>query len=238
MSDTFTFDGISSATFGVYVFPTDSMVAAPARQYTEQVVPGRSGALLMDDGRYNNILHEYQVVVDDDGQANIALLRNMLASRVGYCRLTDTFDTDHYYMAVYNQDFTPILEWRRRDMAKAVISFYRKPQRFLLSGESAVVLTASGSITNPTRFKSKPFIRVYGSGVLGIGGTNITIASHSYTYMDIDCETGRAYYGVTSLDNKVTLNAIDFPTLNPGANGISKGSGITQIEITPRWWEL
>ena len=123
-------------------------------------------------------------------------------------------------------------------MAKAVISFYRKPQRFLLSGESAVVLTASGSITNPTRFKSKPFIRVYGSGVLGIGGTNITIASHSYTYMDIDCETGRAYYGVTSLDNKVTLNAIDFPTLNPGANGISKGSGITRIEITPRWWEL
>lgn len=234
----FTFDGINSIDDDLYVFPTDSMVAAPARQYTEQVVPGRSGVLLMDDGMYDNILHEYQVVADDDGQANIALLRNMLASRVGYCRLTDTFDTDHYYMAAYNQDFTPVLEWRRRDMAKAMISFYRKPQRFLLSGESAVVLTASGSITNPTRFKAKPFIRVYGSGVLGIGDTNITIASHAYSYMDIDCETGRAYYGATSLDSKVTLNAIDFPSLAPGSNGITKGSGITRIEITPRWWEL
>lgn len=238
MSDTFTFDGISSATFGVYVFPTDSMIAAPARQYTEQVVPGRSGVLLMDDGRYNNILHEYQVVTDDNGQANIALLRNMLVSHVGYCRLVDTFDPDHYYMAVYNQNFTPVLEWRKKDMAKAEISFYRKPQRFLLTGENVITLTSSGSITNPTRFKSKPFIRVYGSGVLGIGSTNITIASHGYSYMDIDCETGRAYYGATSLDSKVTLNAIDFPTLNPGSNGISKGSGITRIEITPRWWEL
>lgn len=238
MSDTFTFDGISSATFGVYVFPTDSMVSAPARQYTEQVVPGRSGVLLMDDGRYENILHKYQAVISNNGQANMALLLNALASRVGYCRLTDTFDTGHYYMAVYNQDFTPVLEWRNKDMAKVAISFYRKPQRFLLSGESTVVMTASGNITNPTRFKSKPFIRVYGSGVVGVGNTNITIASHAYSYMDIDCETGRAYYGTTSLDSKVALNQIDFPSLNPGANGITKGSGITRIEITPRWWEL
>lgn len=238
MSDTFTFDGISSATFGVYVFPTDSMVAAPARQYTEQVVPGRSGVLLMDDERYENVQHDYSVITNNNGLLNLSMLRNVLASRVGYCRLTDTFDTGHYYMAVYNQDFTPMLEWRKKDMAKALISFYRKPQRFLLSGETIITLTSSGSITNPTRFKSKPLVRVYGSGVVGVGNTNITIASHAYSYMDIDCETGRAYYGATSLDSKVVLNQIDFPSLNPGANGITKGSGITRIEITPRWWEL
>jgi phage-related protein len=238
MSDSFTFDGIGSAAYGVYVFPTDSMVAAPARQYSELVVPGRSGVLLMDDMRYENIEREYGIVIADSGEENVALLRNMLASRVGYCRLTDTFDPDHYYMAAYNQNFTPVMEWRKKDMAKAKISFYRKPQRFLLTGENVITLTSSGNITNPTQFKSKPFIRVYGSGVLGVGSTNITIASHGYSYMDIDCETGRAYYGATSLDSKVTLNAIDFPTLNPGSNGISKGSGITRIEITPRWWEL
>ena len=49
---------------------------------------------------------------------------------------------------------------------------------------------------------------------------------------------GRAYYGANPLDSKITLNTIDFPSLLPGSNGISKGSGITQIIITPRWWEL
>lgn len=238
MSDSFTFDGISSAAYGVYVFPTDSMVAAPARQYSTLVVPGRSGVLLMDDMRYENTERKYGIVIDDSGEENVALLRNMLASRVGYCRLTDTFDTDHYYMAVYNENFEPTLEWRKREMAKAVISFTRKPQRYLLSGESQTTLTASGTITNPTQFNAKPLLRVYGSGVVGVGGTNITIASHSYSYVDIDCEIGRAYYGATSLDSRITLNAIDFPSLRPGSNGITKGSGITRIIITPRWWEL
>jgi len=240
MSDTFTFDGISSATYGVYVFPTDTMMAAPEREYDTVTVPGRSGELLIDRGRFGNVQREYGVVMADDGSVNMAALRNVLASRNGYCRLVDTFEPDHFFMAVYREPFEPTLEWRGKEMAKARIAFERKPQRWLLSGETEQIYTSSGTITNPTRFASKPLLRVTTTrstaSVLGVGSTNITIKRQGVIY--IDCEMARAYNGATSLDSYVTLNTIDYPTLAPGSNGISLGTGISRLEITPRWWEI
>lgn len=239
MSDSFTFDGISSADYGVYVYPTNSMYQAPARQYTTLTVPGRSGALLIDEKRFDNTSREYGVVIPEGGKANIDALRNALASRVGYFRLEDTFDTDHYFMAMYSENFDPEIDWRGGS-AKVVLTFNRKPQKFIKSGETAVVKTSSGTITNPTRFASKPLLCVTTNrataSVLGVGSTNITIKRNGVTY--IDCETGRAYNGATPYDSVISLNAIDFPTLKPGSNGISLGTGITRVEITPRWWEV
>lgn len=237
MSDSFTFDSINSATYGVYVFPTNSMQNAPARQYNSVIVPGRSGTILIDNGRYENVMREYGIIIPENADTNLPGLRTALVSRVGYFRLTDTFDTAHYFMAVYHEDFKPEYDWRTGEMGRAKISFECKPQRFLTSGETAQTFTSTGTITNPTRFTAKPMLRVYGDGTLGIGSTNITIEAHSYEYMDIDCETGRAYYGATPLDSYVTLNAMDYPSFPIGNTGVAL-SGITRVDITPRWWEL
>ena len=240
MSGSFTFDGIGSATYGVYAFPTDSMQNAPARQYNAVTVPGRSGLLLMDSGRYENVTRTYGVVIPENADSNLPGLRAVLASRVGYCRLTDTFDTDHYFMAVYREDFQPTYDWRSGEMGKAEITFECKPQRFLISGETEITKTSSGSVSNPTRFPSKPLLVVTttrsSASVLGVGSTNITLTRQGVTY--IDCEIGRAYNGATSYDDKVALSTIDFPSLAPGSNGISLGTGISKVVITPRWWEL
>lgn len=238
MSDTFTFDGIVSSAYGVYAFPTDTMMSTTAHQYTEYSIPGRSGSLLVDESRFPNTTRTYGVIIPASGSSNLDGLRNALASRVGYFRLTDTFDTTHYYMAAYRETYSPTLDWREKRLAKAKITFNCKPQRFLNTGETTVSFSNSGTITNPTRFASMPLLRVYGSGVLGVAGTNITISPHGYSYIDIDCETCRAYYSSTALDDKIALNKIDFPKLAPGSNTITKGSGITSIVITPRWWEL
>ena len=239
MSDSFTFDGINSADFGVYVFPTDSLYRAPARQYTMLTVPGRSGALLIDENRFDNTAREYGVVIPQNGKSNIDSLRNALASRVGYFRLEDTFDTSHFFMAMYSENFTPQIDWRG-ESSKIILTFERKPQRYLKSGETVVSKTSSGTITNPTRFPSKPLLKVTTTrataSVLGVGSTNITIKRQGVTY--IDCEMGRAYNGTTPLDTFISLNTIDFPTLEPGSNGISRGTGISRVEITPRWWEI
>lgn len=239
MSDSFTFDGISSTAYGVYVFPTDSLFEAPARQYTTLTVPGRSGALLIDDKRFDNLDREYGIIIPESGKTNVDALRNALASRVGYFRLVDSFDSDHYFMAAYSETFSPQMEMRT-DSAKAVISFDRKPQRYLLSGESVTTLTSSGTITNPTRFASKPLLKITTTrstaSVVGVGSVNITIKRTGVIY--IDCETGRAYNGATPLDTYVSLNAIDYPTLAPSSNGITLGTGISKVEITPRWWEI
>ena len=240
MSDYFIFDNVSSATYGVYVFPTDTMVQAPARQYTEHAIPGRNGTLLIDTKRFENVHIEYGVAIPEGSYANLAELRNFLASRVGYKKLTDTFDTDHYYMAVYKEDFVPRMDWHGMDISTAKLTFERKPQGFLVIGDNTVPFTTNGSITNPTRFPSKPLLKIITStssaSTVGIGSTNIVIARQGTIY--IDCDIGRAYNGATPLDSYVTLNTIDYPTLAPGTNSISLGTGISRVEITPRWWTL
>lgn len=238
MSDYFIYGGVNSATFLARVFPTDSMLKAPARNYNTVTVPGRSGALLMDLAAFDNLPREYDVqIVGDSELAAFIALRNYLASCSGYLRLTDSFDTTHYYMAAYTEVFGLTADYASMGRARGTITFDCKPQRFLLTGETERVILDTGTITNPTRFPSKPMLRVYGEGVLGIGSTNITIAAHGCEYIDIDCETGRACCGAVALDDKVTLNAIDYPSLLPGVNGVSM-SGVTRAIITPRWWEI
>lgn len=241
MSDYFVFAGRNSADFKTRVFPTDSMLKAPARNYNTVTVPGRSGALLMDLASYDNATREYDVQIFNDADlAAFVALRNYLASCKGYQRLTDSFDTTHYYMAAYTEAFNLTADFHSMRRGRGTLSFNCKPQRFLLSGESAVVVTTDDTISNPTRFASKPLLRVTtttaGACILGIGGVNITTTYNGT--MTIDCETGRAYNGATPLDKFVALNDIDFPTLPPGTTGITVGTGISRVEITPRWWEL
>lgn len=241
MSDYFVYNDVSSATYLARVFPSGSMLRAPAHNYNKVVVPGRSGALLIDMGYYDNIQREYDVqIVGDSDLASFTALRNYLASCAGYLRLTDSFDADHYYMAAYTEAFNLTADLRSLKRGRGTITFDCKPQRYLLSGETPVTYTSGGTITNPTRFASKPLLRVTttraAASVLGVGSTSITISRQGVIF--IDCETGRAYNGATPLDSYIALNQIDFPTLAPGNTGISLGTGISRVEITPRWWEL
>ena len=241
MSDFFVYNGVNSSSWLARVFPTDSMLKAPAHKYDEVVVPGRSGKLLFDLASYDNLPREYDVqIIGDTELSRFIALRNYLASCTGYLRLTDSFDPTHYYMAAYTEAFNLTADWHSQKRGRGTIAFDCKPQRFLLSGETVVVFTSTGTITNPTRFASKPLLKVTttssSASVLGVGSTNITIRRTGVIY--IDCETGRAYNGATPLDTFISLNTIDYPTLAPGSNGISLGSGISKVEITPRWWEI
>ena len=92
-------------------------------------------------------------------------------------------------------------------------------------------------INNPTQFPSKPLIRVTGSGTVSIGDNTITIAS-GYTYVDIDSEIQDCYCGTQNANSLVTFSNRKFPELQPGINGISLGTGVTSVQITPRWFIL
>ena len=94
-----------------------------------------------------------------------------------------------------------------------------------------------GTITNPTNYDALPLIRIVGSGdcTLTVNGKIVTLTDND-SGITLDCETKRAYNGVTPKDSGMTG---DFPVLIPGENTISwTGSGVTQVNITPRWWEL
>ena len=231
----FTFGGIKSSDYGVWI-NGGGTYNAPKRRYKTYEVPGRNGNLTIDEGAFEEQEVVYPAFIARNFPSNIEAFRNELMSRSGYVRMTDTYHTGEYYLARY-------MDGLEADVAPGGaggafnLKFMRDPRRFLTSGETAVTFTASGSVTNQTKFTAKPLIRVTGYGTLTIGSDVITIAS-GQTYVDIDSEIQDCYTGTDNKNNKVSFQNNDFPTFPPGATGISYSGNITKVEVTPRWWKI
>ena len=235
MRNYFTLGGTDSRTFGVYISGQGTF-NAPTRESDMLSIPGRNGDLIGFGSRLANAELTYPAFIYANFRENLANFRAFLMSDTGYRRLVDTYNPGEYRLAAYSGGLE--VEATSKNNAGAFdIVFNVKPQRFLLSGEEAQTLTASGTITNPTLFDAKPLLRVYGAGTLGINSDTIVISTAD-VYTDIDCETMYAYKGSVSKNQYVSVSGLDFPVLRPGANNITLGSGITSIEITPRWWTV
>lgn len=227
-----TFAGTPLSNFGVYISGYGTF-NAPARSYDGVEIPGRDGSLLLSEKRLQNVDVTYPAFVYANFSANMRSLRSFLLSRIGYQRLIDTYHPDEYRLAVYQEELE-VETTPTNNAGQFELTFNCKPQRYLLSGETAQTFTASGTITNPTYCPSRPLIRAYGTGSFTIGGVTMQIlAADGYT--DIDCDIMEAYKGTESKNSVIRLT--DFPTLEAGANAISM-DGITRLDITPRWWCL
>ena len=234
MRNFFVFDGKPSTDFETYIASSD-MFDAPERDMTVISVPGRSGDLSIDNGRFQNGSRTIQAYIPKDMRTNLDGLRRWLLSKTGYCRYEEAERPQEYKKALFQGPFT--VGTSDRVGAELQLTFNCMPQRFLKSGEIPHTFLGSGSIWNNTEFPAKPLIRVYGTGVLGIGSETITITSNP-GYIDIDCEMMDAYYGGTNCNGMITLSSGEFPVLESGNNGVSLGNGITQVVITPHWWTI
>lgn len=229
------FDSGDSRDFCVYISGQGTF-ESPVREYNMQPVPGRNGDLIGSDTRLENMEVTYPAFIYRNFRENLRNLRSFLLSRVGYFRLEDTYHPDEYRLAVYKGGLTPEV-LSRNHAGQFELTFEVKPQRWLKEGERSRTLTSTGVISNPTHFDAAPLLRVYGTGTLGIGSESVTItAANQYT--DIDCDIMEAYKGTESRNSYITLSGNDFPKLTPGDNTISLGTGITRVDITPRWWEV
>lgn len=245
----FIFAGASSADFGVYVNGNKTF-NSPERVIETAVIPGRHGDLLMNTGRFSNIDHTYEAFAFENFRVNLSKLQNHLLSKTGYQRLEDSYHPDEFYLAIYKASMD-VEAFADLHAGTFPITFNRKPQRYLKSGEQKVSYSSytnmtynssigkySGSIFNPTDQVAKPLIRVRGTGELGIGSETITIISNP-GYIDLDCDAEDAYYDeAVNCNDKIKLNSGDFPILRPGKTGITKASSISSIEIIPRWWRI
>lgn len=174
--NTFSFDGVSSDTYGVYITEGASY-NAPERAVEMLEIPGRNGHFALDQGRFENVEVTYHVFIDGssetDYSANLSDLRNWLCSKVGYARLTDSYNPNEYRMAVYKSglevDATSI------QSGEFDVVFDCKPQRWLTSGETAVSVADGGTIDNPTLFESEPLLAVEGYGNINFNGYDIDI---------------------------------------------------------------
>lgn len=232
----FTLDYVRSTAYDVLISKA-GVFGAPARAYEAVSVPGKNGDVLFDEGRYENVPAYYECGIVNDG-GNLDDFRAWLLSHTGYCRLADSYHPNEYRLGMPVNGFDPEMLAALR-IGKFRLEFNCKPQRFLTSGETTTTLTSSGSITNPTLFPSKPLLRVYGYGTLGIGGNTVTIAQHpGISYIDLDCDIQDAFCGNTNANSYITLSGSEYPVLKAGINNITLGGSITNVIITPRWWTL
>lgn len=228
-----TFDGQSTKDFGVYISGSGTF-GAPERDVESQDIPGKNGAVIIDNGSYKNRPLSYPAFIYKDFNVNVEGLRNMLLTHsTNYYRIEDTYHPQEFLMGRWTGGFEPEMEEDLK-AGRFEFKFDCKPQRFLMSGERAIDMQSSGNILNPTPQIAKPLLRVFGTGSFIINGSTVTISAAD-VYTDIDCDIQEAYRGTTNCNDNVSGN---YPELSPGKNLVTLNSGITRIVIYPRWWIL
>lgn len=172
-----TFGGVDSTQYGI-VIAGFGEYGAPKRATESFYVPGRNGALVIDKGYYENILIEYDVVVQASTQQEfreaVSDYRNAIVSQLGYKRLTDKYHPEEYRLAMYDSGFDENPSFHGSN-AVFTLKFNCKPQRFLIDGEDEVEITSGDTITNPTLYDAKPLLYVEGYGGISINDQDITI---------------------------------------------------------------
>lgn len=228
----FTFNGTSSASFGLIVNNVNNY-GSPTRNVEKISVPYRNGDVAIDLGTYENYIVTYEVSLMQNTVSNIKDIADWLLNTKGYKRLSDDWNTGEFREAMYYNQ----IDWLMSSLSrygKASISFDCKPQRFLTSGETSTTFTSNGTLTNPTNFNAKPLIVVTGNGNFTVNGETVSVSNNADT-ITIDCETMQCYYGNTNMNNYVTLD--EFPQLKSGSNTINIGN-VSKLVITPRWWRV
>ena len=172
----FSFDNTSSRNYGIYI-TGEAVYNAPERAVEMVSIPGRNGALALDEGRFENIEVSYPAGIFAESETDFANavsdFRNFLCSKRGYCRLTDEYNPSEYRLSVYKSGLEVSPTQLRA--GEFMITFECKPQRFLTSGETKSTATNGGTISNPTLFPSNPLLEVKGYGTVTMNNYPITL---------------------------------------------------------------
>lgn len=234
-----TFAGTSLGDVNIHVQRLSDYVI-PERDVTHVSVPGRSGDLLIDNGRYKNFTLDYSVYVLNRTDGVISSLRafaGKLADTFGsYQRFEDDKDPLVYGMAKFVGPNT----WTNYDNVggESKLTFNFKPYWRLKSGETAVTVASGGAIINSYAFSALPLIKVTGNGdgTLTVGAYIMNINTLD-DYLYIDCEEQNVYRERYENRNSY-IDRCTFPQLIAGNNTVTFSGGITGVEITPRWRTL
>lgn len=231
----FIFGGVNSLDYGV-LLDGSGTTTAPERDVTTVTIPGRSGDLLVDAGRWKNTTVSYPCTIAREFEGRFAAFKQAVLAEGGYKRLEDTLHPDEYRLAYLAGPLEPkTIPYNRA--GTFALDFDCKPQRFLKSGEEALTVASGGKLYNPTGCAALPLIllTLTGDAKLNVGGVQMSVAGHTGP-MRIDCDLQDAYYNNTNLNKYLT--APEFPVLGAGATQVSWSGGIAKCEVVPRWWRL
>lgn len=177
MQNSIIFGGIDSADYGIYI-SGEGVFNAPKRAVEMVAVPGRNGAIAVDQGYWENIEVTYPAFNYETDMASfrqaLSNFRNALVSQRGYQRLSDTFHPDEYRMAVFSEgiEAKPVMY---NTAANFDLVFNCKPQRWLTSGEQETTITSGDVLNNSTLYDASPLMMVEGYGAIDFNGYEIRL---------------------------------------------------------------
>ena len=216
------------------------MFSAPEYDAEFISIPGRSGDIINLNRRFANIKVTYTVFL---ARKNIAALAAVLRDIKGwlysepdrYHEISDSYDAEYFRYGVISGNLD--IEEQLNKVGSFTVTFNCKPFKYSFAGQKTVSADASElTITNPTAFESRPYIKLYGSGTVVImiqpQGRGMMI-SNLDEYIEIDSELMNCFKGPV-LKNDTVKSAV-FPVLKPGNCTIACTGDVTGIEVVPRW---
>ena len=230
----FTYNGKCSADFGLHIEKKD-VFSAPEYAAEFISIPGRSGDIINPNRRFVNIKVSYTVFL---ARKNVAALAAVLRDIKGwlysepdrYHELTDSYDAEYFRYGVISGNLD--IEEQLNKIGCFTVTY-----KYSFAGQETVSADASElTITNPTAFESRPYIKLYGSGTVALliqpQGRGMMISDLD-EYIEIDSELMNCFKG-TVLKNDTVKSAV-FPVLKPGNCTIACTGDVTGIEVIPRW---
>lgn len=228
----FVLDGESSEKYGI-ALQGPPVFSAPKAKVTKVSVPGRNGDLLFDEDAFENVTGTLRCFILKEQSFNYIADANIWLMKKGYRKLSFDGDDDSYRLARIVNAAECAVRMYYLDPFELEIDC--KPQRFLNSGNTVLTFDASGSFDCPA-YGGQPLLRIYGtSGTVTINDKTITLTGIN-GYIDVDCELQDAYKGNENWNSSISCT--DFPKLTYGSNSIILSSGITSVDMTPRWFTI
>lgn len=240
----FTYNGKSSADFGLHIEKKD-VFSAPSYDAEFTSIPGRNGDLINPNRRFSNIKVTYTVFL---ARKNTAALASVLRDIKGwlysepdrYHELTDSYDAEYFRYGVISGNLD--IEEQLNKVGSFTVTFNCKPYKYSFAGQKTVAADASElTITNPTAFESKPYIKLYGSGAVTLnissgGSTSSWTISAIDEYIEIDSELMNCFKGTVLKNDTVTGDG--FPMLKSGTTTIACAGNVRRVAVVPRWCSL
>ena len=232
----FYFDGGRSIDYGIRI-SKEATLSAPERDVEVFSVPGRSGELVIDKGRFGPQLVTYEAFFrcpDGERAAYARRIKSWLLGTPGYRELADTYDRQYYRLARYSGALD--IEAVGRRFGKLNLTFSCQPFRLRQDGRALRELPLDSTVYNPEYWPSKPYFKLYGDGDIRlVVGERVWQFSGVSGYIEVDSDIMETHKDLLPQNSKKTGDG--YPELAPGWN-LVKATGATKIEMIPRWCTL
>lgn len=232
-----------------FAIKTKPFYPVAQRDMTFTNIAGRSGDILVDNGRYNNVEYSYQInsipykVWGLSNQELTYSLIDWLSAHDGkYKELRDSYNEGYFTKAICT-NIADVANNASR-LLDTTISFNRVPFWYSDIGQEVRISTGrSIKLNNPEHYTSEPLIRVYGSGDITIYTGNVTLRTtrDMKDYIEIDSESLTvSKEGVECSDLLYDCKTLPYFTSGENTIGVTLGvnGSFERIEVIPRWRRL